>query len=200
MGGNFLPFSFYNKSIETMIFENRILHQENKYSISRYERNGVFMKSNKIFAINIDSVADYAKCEIEKVGRIQMNSIFSNRKFKKLSEKVPKKFDDKDAIQNFFEETGLKVQYYVFLDQFSFIYYDRMGVHPDNDKWMMFINGEMAIEEFNSHPEYMESFEDVDIRVIIKGTDYKHLYYAQSEAFKNQKRKVMEFVKKMFQK
>lgn len=154
------------------------------------------MKNNQIFAINIDAVADYAKCEIEKVGRIQMNSILSNRKFKKLSEKVPKRFKDKDAIQKFFEETGLKVQYWVFSDQFSFIYYDRMGIHPDNDKWMMVRNGEMSIKEFASHPEYMEPVEDADIRVIVKGVEYKHFYYVQSDAFKTQKSKVIELVKK----
>lgn len=96
-----------------------------------------------------------------------MNSILSNSKFKKLSEKVPKRFKDKDAIQKFFKETGLKVQYWVFSDQFSFVYYDRMGIHPDNDKWMMIINGKMSIKKFASHLEYMEPVEDADIRVIV---------------------------------
>lgn len=147
------------------------------------------MKKNQIFAVNVQKVLEYSECEIEKAGRIQMNNIFSNPKFKKLSKKIPKDYADKEAINKFYQETGLVVQYCVFSDQFSFLEYDRMGVHPDNDKWMMVGNGEMSIEEFKSHPEYMETVEDADIQVIMKGVNYRHLYYVQSNAFKTLKAK-----------
>jgi predicted ATPase len=130
------------------------------------------MRNIQIIANDVEKVADYAECKITKVKKVRMNGTFSNKKLKELAKRIPKQYD-KAAVQSFYEETGLKLKYLIFSDKFSHIECDRMGAHPDNDKWAMVKNGEMTVEEFSSHSEYLEAVEQADILVIDKKSEYK---------------------------
>lgn len=150
----------------------------------------------QILLNNLERVTNYVEINEWEVKYLQMNSLFSHPKVKKLGRKVPKKFD-KVSISKFFNETGLKIKYIVFTDQFSSVEYDRMGAHPDNDKWAAVQRGEMTLKEFISHPEYMEVIEEPDIIVIDKISEDKYLRYFKSNAFLAKKENVLNFFRRI---
>ena len=141
----------------------------------------------------MEHVADFLGMNEWEIKKVRLNCLFSKKKIRELVKKIPREFD-KVSISKFYEETGLRIKYYMFADQFSFIEYDRMGVHPDNDKWEMVQNGQMTVEEFNSHPEYIQAIEEADIIVIDKITKYQRLSYFKSNQFNNKKEKFRELL------
>lgn len=81
---------------------------------------------------NYDKVTDYVDL-YKDVRTIYMNSIFAQKKLRKLAKKVPKEFDV-ESIKKFEKETGLILKYYVFDNKYDFIEYTHLGIFPDNER------------------------------------------------------------------
>ena len=90
------------------------------------------MKKYRIIMNNVDKVTDYVDL-YQNVRTIYMNSIFAQKKLKKLAKKIPKEYDI-ESIKKFEKETGLILKYYIFDNKYDFLEYTHLGVFPDNER------------------------------------------------------------------
>lgn len=90
------------------------------------------MKKYQVIMNNIDKVTDYVDL-LKDVRTIYINSIFAQKKLKRLSKKIPKNYDI-ESILAFEKETGLILKYYIFNNKYDFLEYTHLGVFPDNER------------------------------------------------------------------
>ncbi len=90
------------------------------------------MKKYRVIINNVDKVTDYVYL-LKDVRTIYMNSIFAQKKLKRLAKMVPKEYDI-ESILKFEHETGLILKYYIFSNKYDFLEYTHLGVFPDNER------------------------------------------------------------------
>ena len=126
------------------------------------------MKKYQIIINNVDKVTNYVDL-YKGIRTIHMNSLFSQKKLKRLAKKVPKKYD-KESIKKFEDETGLKLKYYVFYDKYGFFEYTSLGIYPDNNKIITKNDGFRDYKCVDLEYNYLENF---DILIIDRVTNIK---------------------------
>ena len=105
------------------------------------------MKKYRVIMNNVDKVTDYVDL-LKDVRTIYMNSIFAQKKLKRLAKKIPKKYDV-ESILNFEKKTGLILKYYIFNNKYDFLEYTHLGVFPDNERLIKEYGiGKYPYEEF----------------------------------------------------
>lgn len=111
---------------------------------------------------NVDKVTDCVDL-LKDVRTIYMNSIFAQKKLKRLAKKIPKKYDI-ESILEFEKETGLILKYYIFNNKYDFLEYTHLGVFPDNERLIK----EYGIGKYPYEELMKTHLENFDILVIDK--------------------------------
>ncbi len=126
------------------------------------KKEAIVLKKYRVIMNNVDKVTDYVDL-VQDVRTIYMNSIFAQKKLKKLAQKIPRKYDIA-SIKKFEKETGLILKYYIFTNKYDFLEYTHLGVFPDNERLIK----EYGIGKYPYEELMKTHLEQFDILIIDK--------------------------------